>query len=303
MVDPRVPLKSPFVAGILAFLLPGAGHWYQGRRFKATIYSVCILTIFVWGMILGNLQPVYSQVAQSVTAGSVQAESVRPTVSFSFGYFAQVFVGLPALPALIQQERFRGDPGIVEILDAPLESDFVGVVVPERGRERFSGARRVRGTVRIEPANSGGSRRVKGTFQGTFDDGEPAEFELGGGIRLGRKIFGSPRRDFNCSVMDPQNAQLAAASLQGSVSRGFFDWYQVPRDNIELDRLHGQLSREFDLASVFTWIAGLLNIMAIWDAVEGPAYGYGDEKPDDEEEGGGKDKKAKPKSDEPNDGP
>ena len=35
---------------------------------------------------------------------------------------------------------------------------------------------------------------------------------------------------------------------------------------------------------MFTWIAGLLNLMAIWDAYDGPAYGYGDEEPEDEED-------------------
>ncbi|MFN9825440.1 MAG: hypothetical protein ACK58J_14935, partial [Planctomyces sp.] len=33
----------------------------------------------------------------------------------------------------------------------------------------------------------------------------------------------------------------------------------------------------YDVAAVLTWIAGLLNLMAIWDAAQGPAYGYGDE--------------------------
>ena len=63
------------------------------------------------------------------------------------------------------------------------------------------------------------------------------------------------------------------------------NWFQAPRDTLELDRLTGELSQNFDIGSVFTWIAGLLNLMAIWDAAEGPAYGYGDEEenPDDEE--------------------
>ena len=40
------------------------------------------------------------------------------------------------------------------------------------------------------------------------------------------------------------------------------------------------------MGAVFTLIAGLLNILAIWDAFEGPAYGFGDEHLDemDEEE-------------------
>ena len=37
------------------------------------------------------------------------------------------------------------------------------------------------------------------------------------------------------------------------------------------------------MAMVFTWIAGLLNILAIWDAVEGPAFGYGDEHKNEDE--------------------
>ena len=37
------------------------------------------------------------------------------------------------------------------------------------------------------------------------------------------------------------------------------------------------MGKFFELAKIFTWIAGLLNILAVWDAFEGPAYGYGDE--------------------------
>ena len=45
--------------------------------------------------------------------------------------------------------------------------------------------------------------------------------------------------------------------------------------------MHSRLSQKFDIACVFTWIAGLLNIMAVWDAFDGPAYGYGDEDVDE----------------------
>ena len=83
--------------------------------------------------------------------------------------------------------------------------------------------------------------------------------------------------------------------IQGAVSRPFLDWYQAPRDNAELDRLHGKLSQHFDIACVFTWIAGLLNLMAIWDAYEGPAYGYGDEEPDDDDDNEEKDGQVRKK--------
>ena len=71
---------------------------------------------------------------------------------------------------------------------------------------------------------------------------------------------------------------------------------KVPQRDVQpreaQDRLHGKLSQNFDIACVFTWIAGLLNLMAIWDAYDGPAYGYGDEDPDEDEDS---DDKAKEK--------
>lgn len=40
----------------------------------------------------------------------------------------------------------------------------------------------------------------------------------------------------------------------------------------ELDALHKHLGRYFELATVYTMMAGLLNILAIYDAFGGPAY-------------------------------
>ncbi|MBX3437243.1 MAG: hypothetical protein KF861_07130, partial [Planctomycetaceae bacterium] len=54
MNTPQVHLKDPFVAGILAYLVPGLGHFYQGRRFKAVVYSVCIISLYVWGLALSD---------------------------------------------------------------------------------------------------------------------------------------------------------------------------------------------------------------------------------------------------------
>ncbi len=283
MTSSRVHLKSPYLAGFLAFLLPGAGHWYQGRRFKATIFSVCILTVFVWGLILGNLQPVYSQVAHSNGRVSVQLENGRPTCRYTFGYYAQVLVGLPAFPSLIQQERFRADSGAVSRLDSAMESDFFGIL---RTRDDRLGwvTRVVRGAIRLEPLNPGGGKAVKGRFSGTAEDGTAVEVSLGREVLLGRRVFGSPRREIQCSVLASDDSDVGIGQIEGTIARRFTDWFQAPRDNVELDRLHGELSRDFDLASVFTWIAGLLNLLVIWDAVEGPAYGYGDEDPEDDEQ-------------------
>jgi len=102
---------------------------------------------------------------------------------------------------------------------------------------------------------------------------------------LGRPVFGAPGREVRC-IVAPDEAGMGG-QLIGTIPRPFFNWFQAPRDNEELDRMHGTLSQKFDIACVFTWIAGLLNVMAIWDAFDGPAYGYGDE--EDESDGSGND--------------
>ena len=285
MKDPRLQLRNPVVAAFLAFAIPGAGHWYQGRRFKATIYSVCILTIFVWGMILGGGQPVYSQLLlrSDGPAPTAQLQASPLRMKFSFGYAAQVIVGAPAWPALIQEMRMRNADAKINWIDAPIDSDFQGML--SRG---FGGrtSEIVSGTINLLPANENGSSVVTGTLHALLADGTTKDLPLTGDIQLGREVFGSPRREIRCEVLGrDEDDHEVRIGLEGTVARSFVNWFQAPRDTAELDRLNGALSQQFDIGSVFTWIAGLLNLMAIWDAAEGPAYGYGDEEetPDDEE--------------------
>jgi len=283
MRNTRVNLKNPLIAALLAYLIPGAGHWYQGRRFKATIYSVCILSLFIWGMILGNWQPVYSQLVYQTDRVTPQMEKKVPTTKFSFGYAAQFFNGAMALPALVQESRLRNEQVRIDHLDSELQSDFVGMVSDFSGRG--DDLQIVTGTMTIAPVNPSGGEAVTGTLKSSAADGKVVEYGLGGQIRLGREVFGSPRREIECRIVSVDGEELNIdKTLRGTICRSFLNWYQAPCDSQELDRLHGDLSRKFDIASVFTWIAGLLNLLAIWDAADGPAYGYGNEKPEDEED-------------------
>ena len=283
MRNTRVNLKNPLIAALLAYLIPGAGHWYQGRRFKATIYSVCILSLFIWGMILGNWQPVYSQLVYQTDRVTPQMEKKVPTTKFSFGYAAQFFNGAMALPALVQESRLLNEQVRIDHLDSELQSDFVGMVSDFSGRG--DDLQIVTGTMTIAPVNPSGGEAVTGTLKSSAADDKVVEYGLGGQIRLGREVFGSPRREIECRIVSVDGEELNIdKTLRGTISRSFLNWYQAPCDSQELDRLHGDLSRKFDIASVFTWIAGLLNLLAIWDAADGPAYGYGNEKPEDEED-------------------
>jgi hypothetical protein len=94
-------------------------------------------------------------------------------------------------------------------------------------------------------------------------------------------------------VVDPPHgrSEFAGRRVEGAIPRRFVDWFQVPMEGMPLERLHGRLGKFWELAVTYTLIAGLLNILAVWDALEGPAYGYGDEP---EEAGDSKTKSTKP---------
>jgi TM2 domain-containing membrane protein YozV len=153
-----VELKDPLLAAFLAWLIPGAGHFYQGRTAKGVLYAVCILGTFFYGLLfLGDGRVVYA--------------AWKPD-AFRFPYLCQIGVGLPALPALVQAQRARSGKG---------------------------------------------------------------------------KLFGS---DFMAPPAPRPNEQSPG----------------------ELDQWHYELHRFFELGTVYTMIAGLLNFLAIYDAWRGPAF-------------------------------
>lgn len=98
--DHVVPLKNAAFAAFLAWFLPGLGHLYQGRKAKAAIYAVCILGLFFFGALLASGK---CGVARCVYISM----SPGPGAGVRYYYFAQVWTGAPALPAVIQ---YLNDP-------------------------------------------------------------------------------------------------------------------------------------------------------------------------------------------------
>jgi TM2 domain-containing membrane protein YozV len=160
--DCKINLKNRYFATVLAFLLPGAGHFYQGRKNKACLFALCILGLFGLGLFVGNARVVYA---------AWNPEDYR--IQFP----AQLCVGIPAFPAAIQGWIHRNDPKLHRAGLAPVPAD-----------EGFS---------------------------------------------LNR--FMAP-----------------------------------PRSLAELDKWHFDASAGFELGSLFTAVAGLLNLLAIFDAYAGP---------------------------------
>jgi hypothetical protein len=87
-----VPLRHPLQAAFLAWLVPGLGHFYQGRRGKGWLYAICILGLYLVGLLLGEGKVVYWR----------WVNPLNNPEKFCLYYVGQFFVGLPALPALIQ---------------------------------------------------------------------------------------------------------------------------------------------------------------------------------------------------------
>ncbi len=260
---------NPWISGILAYLVPGAGHLYQGRIFKGLIYLVCIHAAFFTGMCLGEGMTVHHKVPPN-------AQGWR---KISLSYAAQFPTGIWALPALLQSRRVEAkDNRSVFSLKDPLTASFKGTIESSGpGNEGLDGP--VVGTISLHPGDDPGGREVEGTFTGTLK-GKPITLNLANGFEMDRPIGASPGRALRIRVErqadDHPNLDL---SLRGTVPRSLWDWYEVPPETVALQEITGRLGKYFELALVFTWIAGLLNVLAIWDCVQGPSLGFGDEKP------------------------
>jgi len=274
--EKTVDLKNRWLAGALALLLPGLGHFYQGRTFKAGIYCVCILGLFFSGQALGEWKVVY--LGDSDSGGRVAAGNgmVKRLLQ---GYAAQFPVGVLAWPAIIQSDRYHSEDDADDRrvrLEELVESPFHGGILVETATGTQILAE-LTGTIRLEPSGSA----ARSSFVGTLADGTKVELPLGGVIELGKRISAAETRTVATQLGPlPDAIKVPVGTrpyLHGSIPRPFLDRYQVPLGNQGEDVLTAKLGGRLEIAYVFTWIAGLLNVLAIWDAFDGPAYGYGTE--------------------------
>lgn len=272
----KIPLRNPHLAGVLAFLVPGLGHFYQRRFFKGSLYSICILGTFFAGMCLGDWKVVYYNWGKPDRV-------LAP--------FFQVWAGLPALPAFIQGRRMA-HVARPDLLNEPASGKFRGELTNSSHGQRLDGT--VEGQLDIEPVGDGSHRGFRGRFVGTL----AGKYSIAGNVEgysidprvapfderdvsfdFVGKVTGTDEMDFN-------------GTISGGLQRPFLDWYNAPlHDNSEiseptdLERANDELGGYFELGTLYTMVAGLLNVLAIYDALEGPAYGSGEEEDeaDDEE--------------------
>lgn len=274
----KIVLRDPVFAAILAFLMPGLGHFYQRRVFKGLLYGVCILGTFFFGMRLGDGKVVYF--------------NWHPEQR-TWAYLCQVWAGLPALPALYQA-KFRSPES--------LEPHYVSQRISAPFEGRIGSPGNIEGTVRgqIEIAPVAGEERpglqqITGKFQGTLHTPQgdvPITGDVGD-LLLDPQVAPDARRRVAANFSGQAENHVPGVingRLQGSIPRSVWNRYEAPLqddsrrqfrpgDPTDLERAHWELGTRFELGVVYTMIAGLLNVLAIFDAFEGPAYEDDEEEP------------------------
>lgn len=80
-------LRNRYVAAFLAWLIPGAGHYYQRRYLKSAVFFVCIMSSFMIGMLVGGgrcvciLEPNGKRRSATPPAPSANGTSARATAT------------------------------------------------------------------------------------------------------------------------------------------------------------------------------------------------------------------------------
>lgn len=193
-----VDLRDPYWAAFLAWLWPGAGHFYQRRFAKGFLFMICILSTYFFGLGLGRGRVVYA----SFKKGDMRWQ-----------YICQLGVGIPAFPAIIQSMKTKngGDPFFVLCERYPADYGEGPPKDPTKIGLRFS--------------------RIPTDV--TADD--------------------RPQHPLKDGFMAPP---------AGPIIQNYRD---------TLGSWHFDYKHFFEIGTLFTVVAGMLNLLAVYDAFCGPA--------------------------------
>jgi hypothetical protein len=259
--SPKVDLRNPLIAGILAFLLPGAGHCYQGRFFKAFVFAICVWGSWWTGMAMSDWK--------ALQAPNLDAPQTATVLKFA----GQAGVGTPALWAMYQSHRFYHEGNLrPESVNGSVSIPFSGRIEVQDG----NGIRQeeVDGTLSLSDTQGQFGPAITGKFEGEGDNG-PVSYQLDDKVTLDRIISSERDAEVSAGIVDAEQHYLG--NIRGTTPRALRNWFACPLDKVQEANWHRERGKYQELSMVFVWIAGLMNLLAIWDAVEGPAYGYDDE--------------------------
>ena len=112
----EIQLREPWLAALLAWVLPGLGHIYQGRIGKGLLFFICVMGTFVYGLYLGGGKVVYAAVPWEQ--------------HYRWQYLCQLGVGLPSTPMLCQREK--AEQVRQQIQQGRAQKEYTGFMAPPR---------------------------------------------------------------------------------------------------------------------------------------------------------------------------
>ena len=205
MDKPQKKLKSPVVAAALTFLVPGLGHFYQGRLFKALLYLICIWGTFFFGLGLGENKVV-----------NLDWHPQRRT----WAYTCQLWAGVVAWPAL-RQAYGRDRDELRPLLMRPLSGEFTGA---------FDGGGEVVGQITLQAETDGQFPHVIGNLTGTLTTkGRSAKSPVNSGTRRSIPRWPPIRNDFSSAISrvrcrDPKRSSRGGSAARSGVRSSIGIW-------------------------------------------------------------------------------
>lgn len=98
VAEPPIDLPNPKLAALLAWLVPGLGHLYQGRRTKGVLFMSSIIGLFVAGMVIGEGKVVYASTLPMKPVGSYLYDG--------WPFICQSGIGAVAIPGWLERSRY-----------------------------------------------------------------------------------------------------------------------------------------------------------------------------------------------------
>jgi hypothetical protein len=225
------------VAGILSYLVPGLGQIVQGRYAKGILFFVCISTLFFYGIYIGS--------------GSVTISGRKYTVNSNVYLPTDVSKG-PNEPQslttnLINRWQFVGQ-------------FWVGAAAWPAMFQYY----------RFQPAEQNKLETLYDDAARALMTAEKKEQEAQEAEKAGKDVADA-REEAAAAQKTADEALKEAAEQERKLAHPIFGSFQREPSQASINAVHNAGDKRLELAWVFTVIAGVLNILVIYDAVAGPA--------------------------------
>jgi hypothetical protein len=235
------PRRPSLLAAVLSYLVPGLGQIYQGRVAKGILFLVCLYGLFFTGMALGDWKNVYLPDLARGADNDPPWDNNTWRLPKSLTFLANVY----------NRPHFAGQVWIGVAAWPAIAQYLAGtpyVVMPDGTHGRIFD--------KEDPAAPNTHHYVRIPRSGRF---QPPPVPI-------TKLSGD---EVEVDLSDGKATRLPVHSLP------LLGRFMEQPDEDELNQFLTNSDKTPDLGWVYTVIAGVLNILVIYDAFAGPAFGSG----------------------------